>query len=156
MFWRGNPHSNRVGKVPSQTETHTTHYTTCRDMLKRHIDTITVYRIFKNIVWVCVIFFRIVIAFHHDVFVQLLHPITKYNYFQLTGGVPPERSEYKPCINVWAKQKNPRYMVIVQWAQYSPTKAEYLQGRCQIAIYGYLSKIMISVQCHLGNLGIYR
>ena len=69
MFWRGNPHSNRVGKVPSQTETHTTHYTTCRDMLKRHIDTITVYRIFKNIVWVCVIFFRIVIAFHHDVFV---------------------------------------------------------------------------------------
>ena len=60
---------NRVGKVPSQTETHTTHYTTCRDMLKRHIDTITVYRIFKNIVWVCVIFFRIVIAFHHDVFV---------------------------------------------------------------------------------------
>ena len=116
MFWRGNPHSNRVGKVPSQTETHTTHYTTCRDMLKRHIDTITVYRIFKNIVWVCVIFFRIVIAFHHDVFVQLLHPITKYNYFQLTGGVPPERSEYKPCINVWAKQKNPRYMVIVPWA----------------------------------------
>ena len=50
-------------------------------------------------------------------FVQLLHAITEYNYFQPAAGVPAERSECKPRIKLWAKQKNPRYMVIVPWAE---------------------------------------
>ena len=62
-------------------------------------------------------------------FVQLLHAITEYNYFQPAAGVPAERSECKPRINLWAKQKNPRYMVIVPWAFFFVTrmKVEYFQ-----------------------------
>ena len=60
-------------------------------------------------------------------FVQLLHAITEYNYFQPAAGVPAERSECKPRINVWAKQKNPRYMVIVPWAHFFTI----LMGRIQ-------------------------